>query len=236
MKVALIAPRDLLEFAERGDMHFIVPANARITFFRPLEKYKMLDNGTYEAGKPVEIEELFTLARQMHANEIVLPDILRDKKATMRLTIEALEHSKPKGLKYAAVPQGKDPEEFIECYHHFSVQDEIDVLCFPIWLQKHFNARPMIINYLMKKKLFAPKQHHLIGLDSFGELYCYTPGLIRSVDTSLPFSAGMRRIVLSDCVTYKGPRVNLAGCDPRSRQRECIDKNITRLLEVASSA
>ena len=233
MKVALIAPRDLLEFSTRGDIHFIVPSIASISFFRPEEKYKMLDNGTYEAGEPMRIENLFILARQMCADEIVLPDKLQNMKQTIKLTIGALFHNKPKRLKYAAVPQGKDPQEFLECYKLFAKRDEIDVLCFPVWLQKFFNVRPMVVNYLVKKKLLAQKQHHLIGLDTIGELYCYTPGLIRSVDTSLPFSAGMQGIVLDDYETYRGTRVNLNGCNPTRRNRDFINRNITRLLTVA---
>ena len=236
MQVALIAPKNLLELTRLGDMHFIVPQNADEQFFRKETMYKMLDNGTYETGHPIALANLLTLAGDLKVDEIVLPDVMLDKLETVSLVAHATTVRKPKGLKYAAVPQGKNPKEFIDCYKQFAKFPEIDVLCFPIWLQKLYNARFKVVNYLLKRKLLAHKKHHLIGLDSIGELYSYPKGVIRSLDTSLPFSAGMERKALSDFDTFQGPRINLKFAKFGSEHLDYFKWNIGKLLEAAQYA
>ena len=237
VKVALIAPKNLLEYTRLGDIHFIIPMNVQASFFLREKKYKMLDNGTYETGQPKDIEDLIKMAHCLNADEIVLPDIMRNRKMTTSLTMHAVRSIKPKGMKFAAVPQGADPADFIQCYRDFAKVPEIDVLCFPIWLQKAFNARPMVVNKLVKRKWLADKEHHLIGLDSPSELYCYTYGLIRSVDTSLPFSAGAIQYAMRDFDTFRGDRVNLEGSFTfNSTHHDYIKWNIRILLEAAKYA
>lgn len=233
IKVALIAPRNLLDYTRLGGMHFIVPRNADKRFFRYESMYKMLDNGTYELGEPMDIEDLLALANDLQANEIVLPDVMRNRKWTSSLTMHAVRSIKPVGMKFAAVPQGTTPADFVECYRDFAKVPEIDVLCFPIWLEKEFSARPQVVHYLLRKGYWAEdKEHHLIGLDSLSELYLYG-GVIRSVDTSLPFSAAQQQIKLPTFGRYTGPRVNL---DNAIIHPELVRFNIRKLLEAASYA
>lgn len=232
MKVALIAPKNLLDFTRLGDMHFITPVNASPVFFRQEKLYKMLDNGTYELGQPMNFDELLELAHRMKVDEVVLPDVMKNRGATMRLTLDSVGF-KPKRMKFAAVPQGHNLASFVECYRDFAKVDNIDVLCFPIWLEKDFHARPQVIHYLWKKKYWAPKEHHLIGLDRLSELFCYTYGLIRSVDTSLPFSAAAQGLTLSYLGEYTGPRINLVRADAHP---EYIRFNIRKLREASRYA
>jgi len=230
MKVALIAPKNLLELSTLGDIHFVVPQNCDISFFRKETKYKMLDNGSYETGKSLDIEALIELAKSISANEIVLPDKIRDMEQTVELTLEAISY-KRRWLKLAAVPQGHNPSTFVECYRLFSKIDEIDVLCFPVWLEKAFHARPHVVHYILKKGFWAEnKEHHLIGLDRLSELLCYPYGMIRSVDTSLPFSAAKKTFYLSTLGVFSGKRVNLSGDNV---DLSCLKFNVKKLKGIA---
>jgi len=231
MKVCLIPPKNYLHYADYGDMYFIVPQNADPSFFASRRKYKILDNGTYEQGQPLDVDSLLAMAKTLQVDEIILPDVMLNKNRTVEL-IEGFLGTVKKTFVYAAVPQGKNLREWIECYVEFSKRPEIDVLCIPIWLQKLHGMRPGVVYYLQKKKLWShTKDHHLIGLDSLGELYCYG-SWIRSVDTSLPFSVAQRGL-LSFLEPSGILRVDLQFA---SLDEDFVFLNIQNLLEAAKYA
>ena len=201
----------------------------------------MLDNGVYEVGKPLNCEDLIKVAEAVKADEIVLPDFLYRCKETLQ-AVTTFVQTVSKRFKYAAVPQGEDPLEWIECYNQLKHFDDINTLCIPIWLQKRFGCRPSVVHYLLKKGWWARyKEHHLIGLDGLGELYCYGiyqglfgKPLIRSVDTSLPFS----RTAANLDVTFEDSKVSRISFDnPKvafgSDSVERLKRNINALLKVA---
>jgi len=132
-----------------------------------------------------------------------------------------------------AVPQAKDPVEFIEAYKQMKKLN-VDVIAIPIWIQKHFKSRPAVVGYLRKRKIWdETKEHHLLGLDGFGELYAYEKGILRSVDTSLPFSLTHNGIWKS-FGDVSGKRVPM-DCKPFTKMQELLLKrHIGTLLEAAS--
>ena len=78
--------------------------------------------------------------------------------------------------------------------------------------------------------------HHLLGLDNYYELVMYPPGLIRSVDTSMPFSMAFSKEISTPY--YEPPEhdrvpddVNIMNMDMEILARE-IDllRTITRLI------
>jgi hypothetical protein len=196
MDLMLIAPYSMLDIAEQfGDAHFVLSGvwlnrEAR-EFFRQSKKWKLLDNGAYELGYPIPFDELLKLAEEIRANEIVCPDFFKVRDGTYEATkefIEALTSKQRKQFKLLAVPQATSPSEWIESYKDMAKLN-VDGIALPIWLQKHFKARPSVFGYLQKKHLLDDtKYYHLLGLDDYSELYAYPKGAIRSVDTSLPFS------------------------------------------------
>jgi len=196
MWVAII-PRSifLLEYAEMGTMHFIVPDNEMLyLYYRESTKFKMVDNLAYEAGQPLDNETYVYLAAQMEVDEIVLPDILMDGEKSYELTKEFLESYNLKHFRTCAVPQGKNPAEFMEYYEKVAKLD-VDTIALPIWLQKKFGARPAVYRKLRKRKILRTDvDHHLLGLDDFNELKQYPKGAIRSVDTSLPLTLAYHKL------------------------------------------
>jgi len=239
VKVALIAPDSMIHWAEKGSMYFIltrVVDNKELRkFFASQKKYKMLDNGVYETGFPLAGDELLQVAREVKADEVVAPDFFQQRQPTFEATKDFIDCCNPKkqGFKVCAVPQAKDPLEFIEAYKQMK-ELEVDVLAIPIWLQKFYRARPAVVGYLRKKKIWdETKEHHLLGLDGIGELYAYEPGTFRSVDTSLPFSLTYNGVWQS-FGDFSGKRVPM-DCKPFTKTQELLlAKHIAALLEAAS--
>ncbi|RLE67027.1 MAG: hypothetical protein DRJ38_00205 [Thermoprotei archaeon] len=196
MWVAII-PRSifLLEYAEMGTMHFVVPDNELLyDYYTASDKFKMIDNGAYELGRPLPDEEFVYLAAQIDADEMVAPDVLMDGERSLELTKHFLESYKPSWCRVCAVPQGRNPEEFIEYYGKVAKLD-VDTIGLPIWLQKKFGARFAVFSKLRKKNLLRRDvAHHLLGLDDFNELKQYPKGAIRSVDTSLPLTLAYHKV------------------------------------------
>src|SRR5690606_33910384 len=53
--------------------------------------FVVLDNSAYEFGTSVDVEQLYRWAQLIKADEIVIPDVLRDKDGTLALTKQAID-------------------------------------------------------------------------------------------------------------------------------------------------
>lgn len=99
------------------------------------DSYKILDNGCYELGAGGQIEDVFTMADRIGANEIILPDVMGDMHATIDATTDALEYIYKTGqhidYHYMAVCQGNDWDEYMACAKMFAGFDTIDVIGIP---------------------------------------------------------------------------------------------------------
>ena len=240
VKVAIIAPIHHLSFSQRGDMHFIVTAHLEFEearkFFESETKYKMLDNGSYEFGIPLEGEELIELAKSIKADEIVVPDYFMDRKRTLRAAAEFLDRFGSEKFSFCIVPQATCPEEFIYAFKQIMNDRRFGaarVIAFPIWLQKRFRCRPIVVSYLLRRGIMDMSRHyHLLGLDGIGELFAYPQGLIRSVDTSLPFSLTYNKVLETPFGDFDGQRMPLDG-KLHYQQLPLLEKHITNLLGAA---
>jgi len=229
LKVALIAPDNLKCVELLGDMLFIIARNDMpkeiCDFYRRTNYYKMMDNGVWETGEPIDQEAYLELAKELRVDEIILPDYLRDPKRTLEESRAFLETTSRR-FKYAYVVHGYDPLEWLEYYRE--VPEEADVICIPVYMQKIYHCRPGLIGYLKKKGLLDPRPHHILGCDDLLELYAYPDNLIRSVDTSLPFSTAQQGISEFFVVPHK--RVNLHHAEIKM---ERLLYRVKKLLEVA---
>jgi len=190
MKVCLIPPDCMLH--KKMDMDFILAhrvmqSRRYRTHYSQQNTFKILDNGIYE-GEMMDVEDVLDMAGEMLVDEVILPDWIM--KRTHKQYYVDLIASLPKHLGYMVVPQGRDPAEWKDAYLDLCDLEGISSIGIPIWLNKEFgNARPQVMHYMFRRgELNMVRDHHLLGLDSYWELIMYPPGLIRSVDTSMPFS------------------------------------------------
>lgn len=153
--------------------------------------YKILDNSLIELGGAVEIERVLDAAANIGADEIILPDVFQNGPETLKAVEKAIEKMWeiwPTGdwpYKLMAVAQGKDEEEWIQCYRKLLLKSEVDVIGIPKVLAKMVpGGRPYMVNTHCN---LEAKPHHLLGVwYSFTELKEYKrPGDIRSVDSVL---------------------------------------------------
>lgn len=201
MKCAIIAPHDLLDLTKLVDeYHLVLPQEMfrnpnYVRFYRDVAGYKILDNGEAE-GVTIEPQDLTRLARQIDADEIVVPDVIGDRTATIARARDFERYVDPE-FKYMGVLQGKDLGEIISMVYFYEQIPWITCIGIPRWLvnwdvmQRYTILRGIMKNY---PELYAAKEWHCLGANSRWpaevSLLSTLPGL-RGMDTSLPVVYGL---------------------------------------------
>jgi hypothetical protein len=137
MKIAYIAPISELEYTNRSDLHLVLPhlfsepfgARYRQHYRRRRSQgdYLILDNGADEFGSAtIRLPALLGHARRMRAQEVVLPDVQQDGRATVNAVQEACEwllteagrsaYRSAERPRLMIVPQGKSYDEWVDCF------------------------------------------------------------------------------------------------------------------------
>lgn len=102
------------------------------------DKFLIMDNGVIE-GDPRPIEELIVKAAAVNAAELILPDVFRDKEATLKDTRNAIDFIRGGDASHLvgdfevglmAVPQGDSYEEWLECAIQM-IEMDIDTIGIP---------------------------------------------------------------------------------------------------------
>jgi hypothetical protein len=159
-------------------------------FAKEVPGYKILDNSLIELGGSVDLKRILTAAEAIGADEIILPDVFQKGPETIEVVNASLDvikeiYSDGCPFKLMAVAQGRDEEEWYECYKTLLNNPYIDVISIPKVLAKmHPQGRPHFVNEFCDVRR---KPHHLLGLwYSIHELNEYKLfDDIRSCDTVL---------------------------------------------------
>ena len=153
--------------------------------------YKILDNSLIELGGAVDVERVVKAATYIGADEIILPDVFQNGSETLKAVDDALKKlnemypNRSWPFKLQAVAQGRDADEWIECYMELIKNPDVDVIGIPKVLAKMDpKGRPYFVNEVCALGI---KEHHLLGMwYSLSEIGEYKhPDLIRSCDTVL---------------------------------------------------
>jgi hypothetical protein len=202
--------------------------------------FTILDNGVAEA-KPASWDELEKMARQYHVNELILPDVMGDAKAT-RAAVDAVfddawHHTNPYGL--MGVVQGTNTNEIIDLIRYYlGMQGRtLTSIGLPRCLIDTFDlaqARAMVAHWIRNEDERIPI--HLLGtnpnyineLKDFGRNFRAMN--VRGVDTSAPFvyAAAGKWIGDSDIVARPDNYFDLERADFDDR---LLDMNIATLGE-----
>jgi len=173
MKLINIFPIGNLCMHHTQDMHmFLTHLVEKYPFYAKFAKevkgYKILDNSLIELGGSVDLQRVLKAAEKIGADEIILPDVFQNGPATIEAVNEALSvlyelyPNRSWPYKLMAVAQGKDGEEWHECYKALLGHPDIDVVGIPKVLAKmHPEGRPFFVNELCD---LYRKPHHLLGL------------------------------------------------------------------------
>jgi len=222
--VAFIAGLGAPKFSDFGDFDMVLAQNViedNIEYLNFLKdryqsRYVILDNGEFE-GMRVPVDELIERAKTIGAHEIVAPDMLHNKDATIKLTNDFIGHltkKEKKIYKIQAVPQGTSIQQWSDCYDEFVENPDIDVIglsreairvCFRKGYETRDNwkgfkqslmeARIRCIQHIHSK---GNKPLHLLGMTEPAELryydFHYSNIRIRSVDTLVPYVYGLKKV------------------------------------------
>ncbi len=178
----------------------------KIRDLRNMGDHIILDNSAFELGGSVDDDLIIKWANLLRPQEVVVPDVYHDKKAT----IERFQKFKSRITEFTykpqfmTVPQGNDFEEWLECLHYLMKQSIGDVIgineeCAD-WFKENgsYSTRvPLLreVESLLKDK----RQVHLLGMDEALQECVNVPELfpwVRSTDSSKAVVYGMYGIHL----------------------------------------
>lgn len=202
------------------DYDFVIGSKLHMTNYRrevlnrDKRRFCILDSGAFE-GDTVSCVEILELAIEIEAQEIVIPDVPGDLRATMNLFGKFLDlyrnMNQPKPH-IMGVIVGKTVEEMTSCYGGMS--QFVDTFGFSYFKppsarrEKEFARFPEltygegtrlgVILKIMAMWCRDEKPFHLLGLEDPRALPIYRAlGRVRSIDTSFPVKVGERNEKLS---------------------------------------
>jgi len=203
VKVGLIPPRGLENYALRSKFHLalaIPELMSRRTYggmYLRLSKtgdFVVLDNGLAE-GKPATPEQLLAYADWMHADEVVVPDVMRDATGTIKAVEGFFKNfSPPTTRQYMAVAQGERNEDYFKCVDLFATIPAITTVGIPRHMLETLGVKATRIDFAHWINEMFPRRFelHFLGTNPVWMAETrhatkYAP-FVRSVDSSMPFS------------------------------------------------
>jgi hypothetical protein len=239
MKIAHLIPTHWCWNYDLGDYRFALAHWIKVdktSYTAPMKKgnsYMIMDNGAFE-GELLTDDELLKAAEQIGADEIVLPDVPGDPKATLSASYKA--YKKFRKYRTMFVPHGQSLEEWIECVDAWvSKINEAPSTSQPDYHTIGISPlRYLDGGYKHTKEMIV----HVIGLDmpihllGLADMSYFTSELlpnltewdIRGIDTSYAFALGARGILLQP----DSPKVNLGDV----KQYNVLSTNQRRLVAL----
>jgi len=213
MDFYVISPLSNLEPMKLGDRIFVlahlwVQSEEYREFIYSLidediDRWITLDNSAAERALVTE-DVLIQVCHELMPSEVIAPDVLFDKDATIQNAIDFKARMEKEGLLDVTdiffCPQGKTKEDWLECYEWGLEQDWIQTIGFSkiavpqAWLsdwkddQGIKEARHMAYDYLKEKNLLL-KPIHCLGQGDPTEFAHYDHPAMRSTDSVFPVLA-----------------------------------------------
>jgi hypothetical protein len=191
----------------------------------------IVDNGAPE-GDPVSIDSLIEVAQEIHADEVVLPDVLRDAEATISLTTNPKILRNIPHRRRFVVPQGKNWDEWSYCLTHLVQYVKPATIGVPKWLNELPGGRRKALEIIHEKRLYRRCNIHLLGAARpfFQEMQELSLPFVRSMDTALPIALAQQGLVLNT----ESPRVSYAWNQGFSSR--LAERNIDIAVKMAQEA
>lgn len=218
MKCAIITPHSMLELSS-PDYHLVLAqellkealqeADQRpyTDFFAEAQGYKILDNGAAEGETISDPGQLLGCARQINADEIVVPDVIGDAMATAA-TVKLFEkHTLPDEFNYMAVVQGSTMQEILRMVQLYEELEWITTIALPRHLLKTFgdDIRMHLARIIQNETRFKKENIHCLGAGSWTQEVraLARQDLVRGMDTSLPINFGLLGHPVTDDLIIK---------------------------------
>ena len=206
MKYYTIGPLNHLELVEKSPCHLVVAPFLKgriLNFYRKLKEKGaeiILDNGAFETGKSMDVQEYLKIAKLLKPDIVIVPDVWKRAEATINVTdefIKAWHSDDVPNSKLMFVPQGNTIEELLDCFTTMRNNYLADFFGLPYrqWDDTSGTVRKFMYEHLMDNKDI---KFHLLGLYSLQEIVmAKSHKNVVSCDSSLPFKAASSMIYLS---------------------------------------
>jgi hypothetical protein len=255
MDFYVISPVSNLEPMLLGDRLFVLAhlwvqyPHYREFIYQQIDKkpdcWITLDNSAAERALVTE-DVLIQVCHELIPSEVIAPDVLFDKDATIANAIKFKDRMEKEGLLDTIdiffCPQGKTKEDWLEAYEWGIQQDWIQTIGFskiaipqawiPDWKddQDIKEARHMAYDYLKERDLLV-KPIHCLGQGSFLEFAYYDHPMMRSTDSVYPVLAAAHGIDFTkDGVTrIPTPHNFLETYDMSDINMELVNSNVNML-------
>ena len=178
MRAALISPTEFLPYVQPfSDYHLVLTHKVIFdrrycAFYKERSKagdFIILDNSAAENNaKSRPLKDVVLAALLIRPKVVVLPDYLFDSDRTLDELENALRSPHLRfmyrtipDIKFAAVVQGADPDDWLECFHILNDRNNgIDILGIPMLTTYLFGSRYEALRRIAKR---VKKQCHLLG-------------------------------------------------------------------------
>lgn len=190
----------------------------------------IVDNGAAELGESLPFDDVLQAAEQINADEICLPDKLKDADRTLDLHYKY--YQKVPSYRRMAIPQGKDGKEWLYC-----LDELLDILdFFSVGVPKHLDdsseGRMFVLGEMERRGYHKMFHVHLLGCNKAPlyevKLVQKNFPWVRGIDTAAPLAYAQA----SQTLNY-GKHISYNWHTP-TKDRECAIKNMIDLLEATS--
>ena len=240
MKLAFISSSQYKPIQRRRGFHmalaqYLLRDLAYYTMYKELHEagcFIIVDNGEAE-GTRVDPQELVKVATAIGADEIVVPDTLKNPYATLQAALTQQSANTIPACKRLLVPQGTTWEEWENCLDEMVALVDFATIGVAKHLEKLPDGRAHALKYIREKD-YTAHNIHLLG--------CYGNPLkeirtankfrfVRSIDTGAPLALAQNGIVIDG--TYdKEEHHSLQHWLPADY--EVVVQNLKTLDEVAN--
>lgn len=153
-------------------------------------------------------------AKRVGADEIILPYVMGDRKATLdlaRLYIDTIPSNKT-----AIMPQGDSIQDWLQSLHELRRRYVCTTICIPAYLEEFHGGRVSVLEEMIREGIHKTYHIHLHEIyrhsyHEVAEAFNACPD-IRGISTSTPIAAAQQGETLTDRAHYKLDWVSLR-CD-----------------------
>lgn len=241
-KISHIVSSDLLDLIDGRDFYMCLANIASkdenyCNFYKKKVEdgaFVLLDNGAAESDQ-MTLDIMWSVIEKINPSEVILNDCLLDGEETIKRSTEALNFYKEKGFKgqFLFVPQGKDLQEWINCYEKMDKTDisTIGVSKFVTSGWKDSNARYKCCEYLSEHG--SPTVHLLGCHESITEVaqIALAFNFIRSNDTAIAYIYALADQSITSGNRPKG-EINFIKSDLNPSQVKLLKENICKFDEL----
>lgn len=260
MKMATIVPQNYLELTADAPIHMALAhligaegMEAYTDFYKNIGGYKILDNGAAE-GNQVTIQNLIEKAELIGANEIILPDVMKDSRETFYRAKEDIAWLRKECLdnryKLQIVPQGDSLDDWLKCasncIHHFGM--DISAIGVPKHLVKTCNDRDARLKAIYDLSQLCPEidqyDIHLLGCwkTPLEVLFCAKASEqeiippIRSCDSAIAYVYADAGLKFSDDDKPHNSPINFKDGKIRAKDEMLLQYNIASWIAIGNPA